>query len=741
MKRANLKIMWIFSIVVLIGCILIFNVSYITLFGHHLRSNTDIIGMMDGNLDGEQVIQAKRGNIRDRNGSIIASDQETYIIKAVLYEGRSGDYAYVKDKEFTAKALAPYLNMSEEEIMSYLDLQQQGVYETLFGEKGKNLSIETKEAIEAIEYTPDPEKKTPGLPGIEFEKTTSRVYTPNKFASNLLGFANYSETEHRIVGQLGIEAYLDEQLKGEDGLLVYQKDAIGYSLPGTEKIEKNAVNGNDVYLTINKEVQSALESALQSTLDENSATLAWGVVMEVKTGKILAYGGYPTFDLNKRDIESYLDIPSMYNFEPGSVMKPFTYAAAIDSGVYKAEDTVYTGRYCIGYDANGQIYRQGGPCSEFGNINDANRDGWGTISFDEGLIRSSNTCIATLLVDYLNQDVFVDYLNKLGFFKPVGVEGMTNYEEAGWLNDGAEQDILSTGFGQSSAVTTLQLMQAYTALFNDGNMVKPYYIDKIVNPNTNEVVYQGKTRYVYSDAEGNSIPVFKQSTIDKIQSLMVEVINNDEIGTGTKYRVDGINMMGKTGTGEIAIDGRYGEMFTSSIMAAAPYEDPEIMMYYAFISPYTIGYNADFFKNVFTVAYNTMNLGKPSTQIETADTSYEQWQSYEMPTLKNHTMQYVNWKLDEMDINRVIIGDGATAIDQYPTMGQIAHSKQNVFIKSDGTNYTMPNMMGWTLKDVQIYAQLLGIPITIEGRGCVAEQNIEPDNAIYPDSEIIVRLE
>ena len=203
MKRANLKIMWIFSIVVLIGCILIFNVSYITLFGHHLRSNTDIIGMMDGNLDGEQVIQAKRGNIRDRNGSIIASDQETYIIKAVLYEGRSGDYAYVKDKEFTAKALAPYLNMSEEEIMSYLDLQQQGVYETLFGEKGKNLSIETKEAIEAIEYTPDPEKKTPGLPGIEFEKTTSRVYTPNKFASNLLGFANYSETEHRIVGAIG----------------------------------------------------------------------------------------------------------------------------------------------------------------------------------------------------------------------------------------------------------------------------------------------------------------------------------------------------------------------------------------------------------------------------------------------------------------------------------------------------------------------------------------------------------
>ena len=170
MKRANLKIMWIFSIVVLIGCILIFNVSYITLFGHHLRSNTDIIGMMDGNLDGEQVIQAKRGNIRDRNGSIIASDQETYIIKAVLYEGRSGDYAYVKDKEFTAKALAPYLNMSEEEIMSYLDLQQQGVYETLFGEKGKIFRLKRRKRLKRLNIHLIRKRKHPACPVLNLRK-------------------------------------------------------------------------------------------------------------------------------------------------------------------------------------------------------------------------------------------------------------------------------------------------------------------------------------------------------------------------------------------------------------------------------------------------------------------------------------------------------------------------------------------------------------------------------------------
>ena len=98
--------------------------------------------------------------------------------------------------------------------------------------------------------------------------------------------------------------YKRQVLKGSDGLVTYQKDALGYKLPGTEKTEKAAVNGNDVYLTLDKDVQSALEVALQSTMEANGAERAWGVIMEVETGKILAWAGYPTFDLNKRNIES-----------------------------------------------------------------------------------------------------------------------------------------------------------------------------------------------------------------------------------------------------------------------------------------------------------------------------------------------------------------------------------------------------------------------------------------------------
>lgn len=744
MKRSNLRIAGVLSVIALISLVIVINVFVVTIGGVHLRSGTNILVNKEGSQERQEILPARRGYIRDRNGSVIAQDQDTYTIKAVLSKDRTGAYAYVEDKEFTAAALAPILDMSEEDIMSYLNLQDQGVYETLLGEKGKGLTIEQKETIEAIEYTPDPNKKYPGLPGIEFDKTTTRFYSPGKFASNLLGFANYDEEQRRIVGQIGIEAYQDSALKGTDGLITYQKDALGYKLPGTEKTELAAVNGNDVYLTLDKDVQSALEVALQSTMDANGAERAWGVIMEVETGKILAWAGYPTFDLNKRNIESYVDLPSMYVFEPGSVMKPFVYAAAIDSGVYKGEDTVYTGRFCVAYDENGTLYRASGPCSENGNINDAERAGWGTISFDEGLIRSSNTCIATLLTDYLSTDIFWNYLDKFGFFKKTGIEGLSLSEEFGIKNDVQPLDRIAAGFGQGSAVTTLQLMQAYSAIFNDGIMVRPYYIDKIVNPNTNEIIESGTTQYVYTDAEGAPQAILKKETTDKILELMEQIVEDPEKGTAHKFKIDGVSMVAKTGTGEIAKNGSYGDtVYTSSIMAASPADDPKIMMYYAFESSNYLYYSADYFKNAFMTALDAASINNPAPmQAKALDNSYESiYAEYEMPTLINHTLQYANWKLDEMDVERVIIGDGNQVVAQYPKPRSIIGSKQHAFVKTNGINYTMPDMTGWAYKDVQIYKELSGMSIDITGQGVVVWQNLDAGTSIFTDTEIKVTLQ
>ena len=738
-NTTNIKILVLFLSIILIGGIISFNVFFTTLTGVHLRSGINVLEAKEGFQQKVEVLTAKRGIIKDRDGETIAQNRDTYTIVAVLSKDRIGDYAYVEDKEFTAQALAPILGMSEEEILEYLDLQDEGIYQTYLGDKGKNLTIEQKKEIEAIVYTPDPDKETTGLPGIEFEKTISRVYTPGKFASTLLGFASYDSESKQMVGQIGIEAYLNDYLTGKDGKAVSQKDAYGYSLPGTTQIVETATDGADVYLTIDKDVQEALENCLQETMNSTNAESAWAIVMEVETGKILAYGGTPTYDLNSREEVLYYDMPSMFTFEAGSVLKPFTYAIAMEEGVYDGDALVETGRFCVGYtDGGTRIYRKSGTCSLYGNINDANRQGWGTITMDEGLVRSSNTCIATLLTEYLDVDTFWDYIDRLGFFKQTGVEGLEMSEEYGIKNNTYAIDKVNFGYGQGSSVTALQLVQAYSAIFNDGYEVKPYYIDKIVGAN-NEILYEGKTTYVHTDEDGNPQQIFSEDTCEQVIELMRQVIQDEKIGTGNGYNIEGFDMAAKTGTGEVSIGGSYGnDISTSNIMAAAPADDPKILVYYGFQSSATYVFDKSFYKNLFTAAYEAAGIRQTNTT--DTETDYENWQEYEMPSLKNHTIDYVENKLEGLDIHPIYIGDGNMVIDQYPKAENLVSTNQNVFILTNSTNYTLPNMINWSYKDVMIYKELTGLNITCNGSGVVTNQSVAENSTVSSETQIILEL-
>ena len=159
-NTTNIKILVIFLAIVLIGGIISFNVFFTTISGVHLRSGINVLEKKAGSQEKVEVLQAKRGTIRDRNGSAIAQNSDTYTIVAILDKNRQGDYAYVEDRQFTAEALAPILGMEVDQILEYLNLQDTGQYQTYLGEKGKNLTQEQKDAIEAIVYTPDPEKET-----------------------------------------------------------------------------------------------------------------------------------------------------------------------------------------------------------------------------------------------------------------------------------------------------------------------------------------------------------------------------------------------------------------------------------------------------------------------------------------------------------------------------------------------------------------------------------------------------
>lgn len=722
-RKANRSIRRIIFVSGIVGILVVSNVLFTMVTHKHFRSGVDVLASRGTDYYTSRVISATRGYIRDRNNEIIAQDVDSYNIYAVLDEDRLGlneAPAYVVNIEDTAAALAPKLGMEAAAIEKILYAgKENNSYQVEFGNKGKFLSAETKEAIDAL-----------GLPGIEFSKTTTRIYPTGKFASHLIGFAQYDEELGKITGRTGLELFLNEELSGTDGMESYDMSAQGTVIPGTKHTDQQEVNGNDVYLTLDRNVQLALETCLQETMDKFGARRAWGIIMEVETGKILGWSSYPTYDLNVRDIEDYINVPSEYAYEPGSVFKGFTYASAIDLGVYSHTDTFYADRFYIGYDPDkDKIYRAKEDVGMGSTINDALGINFGTISFDEGFMRSSNVAVCELLANYISPADFETYLDKFGFFKPVGTYGLSETEAIGVKNFLYPSDKLSTAFGQASSVTALQLVQGYTAIFNDGKMMKPYYIDRIVNPYNGEAIYQGEPEVV-----GQPI---SQQTSETMRDLMHEVVQNKAGTAYNRYRMDDIDLIAKTGTGEIFSD-KEG-YYVNSIIAAAPYDDPKIMMYYAFESKDILKFNGEPFKQAFKeamVATSYANVGTNGDD-PSQDNNYKE---YTMPSLTNHSLDYAKSKLQDVSVNKIIIGDGSNVIKQYPKAGDTVITSQNVFLITDGAMITMPNMHGWSRKDITRFWELTGIGIVMDGYGTVSEQSIASGEPIDRFTEIKVTL-
>ncbi len=378
-RRSNRTLAGLLIIMMVIATLILSNVLFTMVTQKHFRSGVNVKDFKEPDISNTTVLKGNRGTIYDRGGEVIAQDEDTYTLVAILDKSRKGIGnvpAYVKNVDKTARLLAPKLDMKEDSIR---DILQNAIdnkqYQTELGTKGKNLSKSVKESIEALE-----------LPGITFTKSVERSYPTGTFASHLIGYAQYNEQSGQIEGQMGLEKSLNTFLQGEDGIEVYQKDANGNILPGTKYTKKYAKNGNDVYLTLDRNVQLALQSSLKKTMKEVKADRGWGLVMEVETGKVLGWAGLPSFDLNKRDIKDYLDVPSQYLYEPGSVMKGITYAAALDSGNYPYNKKYDSGVFYFGTDEKGKIYRSATKVGGIQPIYDALNKNYGTISFDKGFI-------------------------------------------------------------------------------------------------------------------------------------------------------------------------------------------------------------------------------------------------------------------------------------------------------------------------------------------------------------------
>lgn len=650
----------------------------------------------------ETVLKAKRGTIFDSENNTLALNVYSYTVIAYLEPSRTvdiNDPKHVVDPVMTAEALSPILNMKVSDLTNLLTLKNR--YQVELGPGGRNITELKKEEIEKL-----------NLPGIDFIESSKRFYPNGDFASYIIGYAKANEHEINgvselvIDGELGIESKYDEMLKGVDGYLKYQQDAKGYQIPETKEERVDANNGSDIYLTINATIQRFLEETMDEA--ESKYNYEWFQIhiMDASTGDIVASSSSPSFDPNIREIVNYENNLTSIVIEPGSVMKTFTYLCAMEKGTYEGEKTFKSGTITVG-----DTY-----------IKDWNNVGWGTITYDYGYVQSSNVGITNMLLhdDFINAKDLKECLIKYGFGETTGVELS---EAKGKIDFYYPVEIATAGFGQGIFVTPIQILQAYSIIANNGKMLKPHLINKIIDPNTNEIVYQRKVE------ESNTL--INIENINKIKSLMYDVVNSDT-GSGKSYSTlkYGIKLIGKTGTAQIYENGSYiKNQYIRSFAGMFPLEEPKYIIYAAVkkVNPDS--------NNVITSSVKEV-VRKISKYYNISDT--ESLSSYSIENYNSMKVSDVSNNLKLLGIDTYIIGDGNYIINQYPKEGTILKGEK-VFLLTNGINYKMPNMIGWSKSEALNYLKLIGITPTFEGIGYVKEQSITKNKLI--DGEITLKLE
>lgn len=641
----------------------------------------------------KKILRANRGVIYDASGDVLARNVTSYTVVAILSSSRSDR---IQNVEEAATKLSPVLNMDKTRLVKLLS---QNLYQVELGPEGRGITIQKKEEVEALDIT-----------GIEFIEDTKRNYPNGDFASYIVGYAKtyVKDNSKVIIGELGIEGLYNKELTGTDGYFKYEQDTSGRQIPDTPEERVDAKNGNDIYLTIDSNIERFTESAMKEL--EKNAKPEWGVIalMDAKTGAILASSTTPSFNPNKLNITNYENPLVSYAFEPGSTMKTYSYMCAIEKGTYEGTKTFESGIIKI----------EGG-----GTIKDWNTKGFGTISFDKGFEYSSNTGAVNLMRNFITKQELLDCYKKYGFGEKTGVE--LSRELSGKISFNYDLEVANATFGQGITTTPIQHLQGLSIIANNGKMLKPYIVKKIVNTSTNEIVYEGKKQ--------ESERLVSIDTVNKMKELLKDVVEGKDVyTTGSLYYRENLGIIGKTGTGEIWNNqkGSYesgGYNYIYSFAGMFPYDDPQIIVYAAMKKP-TSGPTSNLSKLVKTVASDV------SKYLDLSNVPKETLSSFGM---KN----YFNKDINDADMEGVklfVIGNGNKIIDQYPGVNTMVVENDVVILKTNGKEIKMPSFIGLSLKETKKLCSMLGITCDIEGNGYVINQDIKENTII--DKEMIVKL-
>lgn len=684
--------------------LLIFGIRLTQIMVFGTVNGQDLSAQAQNLYDRSSILSAQRGTIYDVGGNPLAMDATSYSLYAVLTDEWSEpeDPQYVVDKENTAQILSQYIDLTAEEILERLNTQDASQVE--FGTAGQDLTYAEMKAID-----------DQNLPGIMFNETPTRMYPNGVFASHLIGYAEYMEAgtaiDSRLTGQMGLELSMDETLKGTNGRKSYQSSSTNVELSGTGQVEEEPTDGSDVYLTLDSRLQTYLETLMTEVYEKYEPTSMTAMLVEPETGEIVAASQRPTFNLETKegidDMWQNLLVEKAY--EPGSTIKVLTVAAAIEEGVFDPESFYDSSPVTMGDST----------------IADYNGVGWGVITELEGLSQSSNTLMIHLVKE-MGYDVWEAYIREFGLLQETG-SGFAN-EASGSMNYEYEADKVTTGFGQGIYVTPYQMMQAFTAIANDGNMMKLQLVNRYEEDGTMQVV----------EPEVVSSPISKE-TANKTLEYLQSVVYADT-GTGAAYDLDGYTVSAKTGTAEVfnLETNTYEAGLTKylySVVGFVPSEDPQYVLYITAEQPKNLDTTAsDMMTEIYTplltraLEYNALS---DSESVVTAT----------VPDVSGLTISEAQQTLSDASfVNVEVIGDGANILSQTPAANEEVSVTQPIFLMSDDANPTMPDFTGLNASASQALASLLGIEVELEGEGVVVGQSIAIGEQINNNKTIVLQL-
>ncbi|MGL4819530.1 MAG: penicillin-binding transpeptidase domain-containing protein, partial [Bacilli bacterium] len=395
----------------------------------------------------------------------------------------------------------------------------------------------------------------------------------------------------------------------------------------------------------------------------------------------------------------------------------FTLAAAINENKWFPDRTFKSGSY-----------REGGSV-----IRDHNYYGWGDITYREGIERSSNVAVAKLAKEIMGFDTFYEYLRAFRLDQPTNIE--LPGERVGKLLERYEIEKITTSFGQGSTVTAMGLVQAATAIANNGVMLKPYLVDRIVAPDG--VVTQMKPEQV-------GTPITAETAKEVRRVLEGSV--TEKHGTATNFQIPGYRVTGKTGTAQIPNPNGKGYMYGHgnyiySFLGMAPADDPELLVYVAVERPKLkpTQFGAQPVSEIFnTVVQNSLQyLGVPRD--DSANKGKPTVATKRMPDVVMRTTEDAKRLLEPLSKRITVIGNGRTVVAQSPENSSELLPNEHMILYTGGTA-KMPNMLGWPLGDVMTFAGMVDMNVQTIGTGIVTEQSIPTGRTVVKGNTVVVNL-